>query len=110
MQPSGALLYQRYCACCHGLSGTGDGPLAAELREPPTDLTTLARRAGGRYDERDVIAVIDGRRAVAAHGPREMPVWGVVFDEELRDYPHTGYVTLLRARVLSDYLRSIQQP
>jgi mono/diheme cytochrome c family protein len=107
--PSGEVLYHRYCASCHGVAGKGDGPLAASLRKPPTDLTTLARRAGGRFDEPSVIAVIDGKRLVAEHGPREMPVWGVIFDEELKDQPYTGYTVLLRSQVLADYLRSIQQ-
>jgi hypothetical protein len=54
------------------------------------------------------MAVIDGRRAVAAHGPREMPVWGVVFERELGEQLHTQYTVLLRARTLVDYLRTIQ--
>jgi hypothetical protein len=107
--PSGEVLYHRYCASCHGAAGKGDGPLAASLRKPPTDLTTLARRAGGRFDEASAMAVIDGKRLVAEHGPREMPVWGVVFDEELKDQPYTQYTGLLRAQVLADYLRTIQQ-
>jgi hypothetical protein len=106
---AGDLLYRRYCASCHGVHGKGDGPVAASLQRPPSDLTTLARRSGGRFDERYVMAVIDGDRLVAEHGPREMPVWGIVFDQELRDEPHTRYTVLLRARVLSEYLRSIQE-
>jgi mono/diheme cytochrome c family protein len=106
--PSGDILYRRYCASCHGMTGKGDGPVAASLRRPPSDLTTLTQRRGGRFDEGYVIAVVDGQQHVAEHGPRDMPVWGAVFDEELRDQPHTGYTVLLRARVLSDYLRSLQ--
>jgi hypothetical protein len=53
--------------------------------------------------------VIDGRRLVAAHGPRAMPVWGVIFEEELKDQSYPHYTGLLHARVLADYLRSIQQ-
>lgn len=107
--PSGDILYRRYCASCHGMTGKGDGPVAASLRRPPSDLTTLTQRRGGRFDEGYVIAVVDGQQHVAEHGPRDMPVWGIVFDQELRDQPHTGYTVLLRARVLSDYLRSIQE-
>jgi hypothetical protein len=107
--PPGEVLYHRHCASCHGVAGKGDGPLAASLRKLPPDLTTLARRAGGQFDEATVMAVIDGKRFVAEHGPREMPVWGVVFDEELKDQPYTQYTGLLRAQVLADYLRSLQQ-
>jgi hypothetical protein len=83
--------------------------VASALRQPPSDLTTLARRAGGHFDEAEVMAVIDGRRVVGAHGPREMPVWGVIFEEELKDQSYAQYTGLLRSRVLADYLRSLQQ-
>ncbi len=109
-EPSGRDLFVRYCASCHGEDGRGSGPVAASLDVAPADLTRIAERAGGTFDEGAVMAVIDGRRAVASHGPREMPVWGEVFDEELRRERYGSYVTLLRSQVLADYLRSIQQP
>jgi mono/diheme cytochrome c family protein len=102
-------MYERYCSSCHGVSGKGDGPVAQSLRRPPTDLTTLAKRAAGRFDEPSVLAIIDGRRRVAEHGPREMPVWGEVFDEALRSQLYTRYTGLLQSRLLVDYLRSLQE-
>lgn len=102
----GAEQYARYCASCHGASGTGDGPVASELRTPPSDLTTITRRHGD-FDMSDVAAAIDGRRAVAAHGPREMPVWGAVFEAELDREPHTARTVLLRTFEIVEYLRSI---
>ena len=44
-EPSGREVYLRHCAACHGELGTGDGPVAASLRRPPTDLTAIARNA-----------------------------------------------------------------
>ena len=108
-EPSGREVYLRHCASCHGDLGTGDGPVAASLRRPPTDLTRIAQRAGGSFDERRVMQVIDGRALVAEHGTRSMPVWGVVFEEELEGEPYAGYTSLLRSRNLTDYLRSIQR-
>jgi len=108
-EPSGREVYLRHCASCHGELGTGDGPVAASLKRPPSDLTTIARRAGGSFDERRVMQVIDGRTLVAEHGTRSMPVWGVVFEEELEGEPYAGYTSLLRSRNLTDYLRSIQR-
>lgn len=108
--PTGEEAYRRYCASCHGMEGKGDGPVAASLKRSPTDLTQLARRSGGRFDERHVMSVIDGRRHVAEHGPREMPVWGTVLEEELREERHPKWTTLLRTRALTDYLRSLQSP
>src|SRR5512145_632290 len=79
--------YLRYCASCHGLEGRGNGSVAASLKAPPTDLTQIAKRNGGVFDERAVMATIDGRRAVAQHGTRDMPVWGAVFEDEKRGEP-----------------------
>lgn len=101
--------FLRYCASCHGPEGRGDGPLAATLTKPPADLTQLAKKNGGRFDEHAVMAFIDGRRQVAAHGSRDMPVWGAVFEEERRGEPYPAYQSLLKSRFLVDYLRTIQE-
>ena len=106
--PEGREVYLRHCASCHGVDGKGDGPVAAELRTPATDLTMIALRYG-RFDERAVAAAIDGRRTVAAHGPREMPVWGAIFEEELEREPYSARTGLLRTFDLVEYLRSIQE-
>ena len=55
-EPTGKALYLTYCASCHGAAGAGDGPLAASLAKPPSDLRRLAQRNQGRFDERAVMA------------------------------------------------------
>jgi mono/diheme cytochrome c family protein len=35
---AGQQLYTQHCTPCHGLTGRGNGPLAAGLRPPPADL------------------------------------------------------------------------
>jgi mono/diheme cytochrome c family protein len=107
--PAGQALYLRHCASCHGVSGRGDGPVAASLQIRPADLTTIARRSGGRFDEARVMRVIDGRRVVAGHGSREMPVWGAVFADEMEEKRYGAYTVLLHGRALTDYVRSIQE-
>lgn len=107
--PTGQALYLRHCASCHGESGDGNGSLAASLRRPPSDLRLIAKRHGGRFDESYVMQIIDGRRPVAEHGTREMPVWGAVFESEHRRKGYPGYTSLLHSRSLTDYLSSIQQ-
>lgn len=107
--PTGKGLYLQHCAACHGESGDGNGPLAASLNRPPADLRRIAARNAGHFDESDVMATIDGRKNVAAHGPREMPVWGAVFTEENRAEHYPAYTSLLHSRALTDYLRSIQE-
>ncbi len=107
--PTGQALYLQYCASCHGESGDGNGPLAASLRRPPSDLRLITKRRGGRFDEAYVMQIIDGRRTVAEHGTREMPVWGAVFESEHRPEGYPAYTSLLHSRALTDYLGSIQQ-
>src|SRR5689334_12557635 len=66
----------RVCGSCHGADARGRGPVAAALRTPPPDLTTLAIRSGDRFPRERVIAVMTGEMPEIAHGTREMPVWG----------------------------------
>jgi len=42
--PRGAALYQQQCVSCHGVSGRGDGPLAATLVPKPIDFHDRARQ------------------------------------------------------------------
>ena len=48
--------YIEWCVDCHGESGSGDGPLAGLVREPPSDLTDDVWSMG-ETDE-DLITVI----------------------------------------------------
>lgn len=52
------------------------------LRAPPLASRTSARRGVGSREElpeETVTRFVDGREEVAAHGPREMPLWGDAF-------------------------------
>ncbi len=107
--PSGSDAFIRYCASCHGLAGRGDGPLATSLSKLPADLTQLAKKNDGRFDERAVMEVIDGRRPIAAHGTRDMPVWGAIFEDEGQGTPYPAYQSLIRSRFLMEYLATLQE-
>lgn len=77
---SGSDLFYNNCAACHGVTGKGDGPMGQVLRVRPADLTTLAKRTGGKFPAAEVYQMIDGRNpAVRGHGGPDMPVWGDVF-------------------------------
>jgi mono/diheme cytochrome c family protein len=78
-QPSGADLYLNHCAACHGADAEGTGPVATSMRVTVPNLRTLATRNGGVFPEDAVTAYIDGRETQAAHGDRQMPIWGDVF-------------------------------
>lgn len=75
----GKVIYQRYCASCHGLNARGDGALTGELKVPPADLTKLSARNGGIFPFAAVSRAIDGRQSIRSHGVPDMPVWGEIF-------------------------------
>ncbi len=45
----GETLYQTQCAACHGTTGLGDGPTAANLTPPPAPLAMTARHMPDAY-------------------------------------------------------------
>jgi mono/diheme cytochrome c family protein len=107
---NGRALYVRYCASCHGTGGRGDGPAADAMQPRPTDLTRLRERYGGQYPIREVMAAIDGRYPVRAHGDSAMPVWGIVFEQEKeeRGARWPKQTTLLQVRLIADYVLTLQ--
>jgi mono/diheme cytochrome c family protein len=77
---AGGDLFHFYCASCHGQGGKGDGPVASVLNRRPPDLTTIAKRAGGRFPTDRVVQFVSGDRdPTSAHGAADMPVWGPIF-------------------------------
>lgn len=73
-------LFREYCAVCHGLAGKGDGPAASALKPAPADLTQIASKNGGKFPEVRVEHMINGEEeGPAAHGSKEMPMWGDLF-------------------------------
>ena len=72
----GEKYFRRYCASCHGMTGTGDGPVAPSLAKPPVNLRMLSDKYGSPLPTAKLAELIDGRDAVRAHGTAEMPVWG----------------------------------
>lgn len=76
---SGVEMYKSYCAVCHGLAGKGDGPAATAMKAPPTNLSALAQKNGGKYPSAHVASVIRGQAALPSHGNQDMPVWGRLF-------------------------------
>jgi mono/diheme cytochrome c family protein len=105
----GAALYVAYCAACHGLAGRGDGPVAGALATRPPDLTRIAARRDGAFPDAEIALTIDGRYAPAAHGTREMPVWGQRFSHEIPEGELQQPMVRGRILVLVAFLESIQR-
>lgn len=103
----GALSYRVHCLNCHGSAGTGNGPMAELLKIVPADLTRLAERHDGEFPAEHVYRTIDGREEIAAHGTRQMPVWGIGFQDLGRD---TDQEEVVRDKILDlvAYLETLQ--
>jgi mono/diheme cytochrome c family protein len=98
------IVYRRYCASCHGVEGRGDGPAAAALSPPPTDLTRLT------YNVDELRWRIDGTQTIRAHGDSRMPVWGEVFAEGLVGEDAPDRRARLHVKAAAIYARSLQRP
>ena len=94
---SGEEMYSVYCSSCHGREARG-------LSAP--DLTTLAKRNNGKFPTILVKETIRGEARIDAHGPKDMPVWGVAFR-----YVGSGSRLEIDVRInnLTDYLKSLQE-
>ena len=101
----GKNMFNNYCAVCHGTDGKGTGPAASALKAAPTDLTTLAKNAGGKYPAPHVASVIRGQATTSAHGSQDMPVWGPLFSSISQ-----GHEAQVQQRItnLVDYVATLQ--
>jgi mono/diheme cytochrome c family protein len=101
---NGPEMFRAYCAACHGPDGRGGGPAAEALRKAPADLTQLRRRNGGAFPRTMVLNTIQGADILAAHGSRDMPIWGVSF-RALGD----DSMVKLRVANLTAFIESLQR-
>ncbi len=104
----GARLYFNHCAACHGEDGEGGGPAASTLNLAVPNLRGLAMRQGGVFPAAAVTTYIDGRNMPAAHGGRQMPIWGDVF----RGAEQATSERTARRRIaaLVEFIQTLQYP
>jgi mono/diheme cytochrome c family protein len=103
---SGQEMYASYCAVCHGANATGNGPAQSALKIPATDLTTLAQKNGGKYPAMHVSSALRGDAELAAHGSKDMPVWGPLFRNMSQ-----GHDAEVQQRIanINSYIESLQK-
>jgi mono/diheme cytochrome c family protein len=92
----GRKLFMSYCASCHGVDATGNGPVASSLKNQPPNLTRIQSKTG-KFPAEDVRKKISGNVDVPVHGKKDMPVWGLIFSQP-------DITNLVK------YLESIQKP
>ena len=107
--------FRNSCASCHGEDGRGAGFLTRIFRGvDPGDLTQLSKNNEGVFPLERVFEVIDGRKEVAAHGERKMPVWGDRYMAQTMTRqgpgPMNDFVVRNRVLELVYYIQSIQEP
>jgi mono/diheme cytochrome c family protein len=103
---SGKEMFVSYCASCHGKDAKGNGPAANALKQLPADLTTLAKRNGGKYPSDKITSILRGQTSLMAHGDQEMPVWGPVFWRMSQGHEEQ---VQMRIANLNHYLESLQE-
>lgn len=107
---TGAALYRQYCATCHGIAATGQGPMAGALVVRPTDLTALRAGNGGVFPTERVVRRIDGRDPLVSHGS-PMPVYGFFFEGRDKAIKAPSGQPILTSEPIVDllaYLQSLQ--
>lgn len=102
----GKKLYLKYCSACHGQTGKGDGVVSGLMRPQPTDLTQIAKKAGGTYNAQAVATSIAG--AARAHGDPDMPVWGEILTEEAGGGTGGTATAAKKIDMITEYLGTIQ--
>jgi len=115
MDSIGKLEFQKNCAACHGLDGTGaNSPFLDFMKKAPPDLTLIVKNNDGVYPYKRIFAMIENPDRNRAHGSSDMPVWGDRYGMEVNEKIGSldpRYAKEVEARILElvFYLASIQK-
>lgn len=113
--PTGAEDFASFCSACHGLSGKGDGAMAADLDRKPADLTQLSARNGGAFPGTRVMAKIWGYTGVGPgrqDSASPMPEFGPLLQGDLVPYDGGDGIptpTPVRLVQIAEYLKTLQK-
>lgn len=102
---SGSEMFNSYCAPCHGKDAKGNGPAAPALKNPPANLTQLAKKNNGKFPA-DHMATVLRTGVSGAHGSTDMPVWGPLFSTVSGRDPS---LVQMRIANLIHYLETLQE-
>ena len=105
----GRAYYLRYCGSCHGLEGKGDGTVSRSLKLKPVDLTQIQKKNKGVFPLGKVMATIDGKTRIGAHGESKMPVWGEIFEKQATAEKDPSATSAAKVKVIAEYISTIQR-
>lgn len=106
----GRALFMENCAVCHGVDGTGNGPMARAMAKAPPNLTLIAVRNGDSFPRAKVLSTIDGYAKSDLNGPN-MPEFGALLEGDLVPLDTGDGVLTPTPRklvALLEYIESIQ--
>lgn len=106
--PSGFSLFSEHCAQCHGVDGTGNGPMAKILTVHPADLTSLSKKNGGEFPAARIADIIRYGGDIQGHGDHIMPLWGRLFSSEGGAGKGGGAYSRRAVIELKNYIETIQ--
>lgn len=105
----GRTYFLRYCGSCHGVEGKGDGTVSRSLKVKPADLTQLQKKNKGVFPLEKVMATINGKARVEAHGESKMPVWGEIFEKEATVQKDPIAASTAKIKAIAEYVSTIQR-
>jgi hypothetical protein len=91
------------------VEGKGDGTVSRSLKVKPADLTQLQKKNNGVFPLEKVIATIDGKTRIGAHGESKMPVWGEIFEKAASAEKEPAGASAARVKVIAEYIATIQR-
>jgi mono/diheme cytochrome c family protein len=109
---SGQQDYQAYCAECHGVDGKGNGTSVSTIpmNPPPSDLTHLVSKNGGKFPFEWVVETIDGRAHIPSHERLQMPFLGTTLQEPGMEFtPESDAEVKRRIESMTRYVETLQQ-
>lgn len=99
--------FEWQCAPCHGVDGTGNGPMAKQLIKPPSNLTLIAKNNDGTFPFWRVYRIIAGKTDVPGHETFQMPEFWKRFAGA--EYGFGFLPPHVRVLMLTHYLETIQE-
>ncbi len=105
----GRMYFLKYCASCHGVEGKGNGTVSRSLKVKPADLTQLKKNNKEVFPLEKVMATINGKARVEAHGESKMPVWGEIFEKQASGQKNPTDTSSSKINALAGYIETIQR-
>jgi len=109
---SGKQDYQAYCAECHGADGKGRGSSVSTIpmNPPPSDLTGMAKKNGGKFPFEYVVETIDGRKYIPSHARLQMPFMGTTLQRPGKEFtPESNAEVKQKIESMARYVETLQQ-